>query len=50
MPEGDPVYLAGKRMRAALTGGTLVRGELRHPRLVEHDLAGRTVTDVASVG
>lgn len=50
MPEGDTVHLAGKRLRAALTGGTLLRGELRHPRLVEHDLAGRTVTGVASVG
>ncbi|MDN5748018.1 MAG: DNA glycosylase [Pseudonocardia sp.] len=50
MPEGDTVYLAGRRMRAALSGGVLVRGELRHPRLVEHDLTGRTVTGVASVG
>src|SRR5438552_2552322 len=41
VPEGDTVYLAGKRLRAALTGRTLLRGELRHPRLVEHDLAGR---------
>lgn len=50
MPEGDTVYLAGKRLRAALAGKRLVRGELRHPRLVGHDLAGRTVTEVASVG
>jgi endonuclease-8 len=50
MPEGDTVYLAGKRLRAALSGHELVRGELRHPRLVENDLAGRTVLDVASVG
>jgi endonuclease-8 len=50
VPEGDTVYLAGKRLRAALTGRTLLRGELRHPRLVEHDLAGRTVLDVATVG
>ncbi|HZG89262.1 MAG TPA: DNA-formamidopyrimidine glycosylase family protein [Pseudonocardia sp.] len=50
MPEGDTVYLAGKRLRAALSGRQLVRGELRHPRLVQHDLAGRTVLDVASVG
>jgi endonuclease-8 len=50
MPEGDTVYLAGKRLRAALTGGTLLRGELRHPRLVEHDLAGLAVTGVVSVG
>ena len=50
MPEGDTVHLAGKRLRAALTGAALVRGELRHPRLVEHDLAGCTVIDVVSVG
>jgi endonuclease-8 len=50
VPEGDTVHLAGKRLRAALTGHTLLRGELRHPRLVEHDLAGRTVLDVATVG
>jgi endonuclease-8 len=50
VPEGDTVYLTGKRLRAALSGRSLVRGELRHPRLVEHDLAGRTVLDVATVG
>jgi endonuclease-8 len=50
VPEGDTVYLTGKRLRAALSGRSLVRGELRHPRLVDHDLAGRTVLDVATVG
>ena len=50
MPEGDTVYLAGKRLHAALAGRTLVRGELRHPRWAEHDLAGRTVDGVRSVG
>ncbi|MDF3048975.1 MAG: glycosylase [Pseudonocardia sp.] len=50
MPEGDTVYLAGKRLHAALAGRRLVRGELRHPRLVEHDLTGRTVLSVRSVG
>jgi endonuclease-8 len=50
VPEGDTVYLAGKRLHAALAGHRLVRGELRHPRLVEHDLAGRTVLCVRSVG
>ncbi|OLT14603.1 DNA glycosylase [Pseudonocardia sp. CNS-139] len=50
MPEGDTVHLTAKRLRAALAGQVLVRGELRHPRLVGHDLAGRTVLDVASVG
>ncbi|MGH3781757.1 MAG: hypothetical protein ACRDRO_14340 [Pseudonocardiaceae bacterium] len=33
MPEGDTVYLAARRMAAALTGQRLTRGELRHPRL-----------------
>ena len=50
MPEGDTVHLAGKRLHAALSGQLLLRGELRHPRLAEHDLAGRTVLGVRSVG
>lgn len=50
MPEGDTVYLAGKRLHAALAGQLLLRGELRHPRLAEEDLAGRTVLGVRSVG
>jgi endonuclease VIII len=50
VPEGDTVHLTAKRLHAALAGQVLVRGELRHPRLVEYDLAGRTVRDVASVG
>src|SRR5690242_5981367 len=50
MPEGDTVYLAGKRLRAALACRRLVRGELRHPRLVENDLTGLSVVDVATVG
>lgn len=50
MPEGDTVWLAGKRLRAALVGQELVRGELRHPELSTVDLRGRTVTAVASVG
>jgi endonuclease VIII len=50
VPEGDTVHLTAKRLRAALSGHSLVRGELRHPQLVEHDLAGRTVLDVGSVG
>ena len=36
--------------RRARRAARCVRGELRHPRLAEHDLAGRTVLDVASVG
>jgi endonuclease-8 len=50
VPEGDTVYLTGKRLRAALAGQELVRGELRHPRLAGRSLAGRTVLDVVSVG
>lgn len=50
VPEGDTVHLAGKRLRGALAGHRLIRGELRHPRLVGHDLAGLTVLDVASIG
>jgi hypothetical protein len=50
MPEGDTVYLAAKRMAAALSDQRLTRGELRHPRLAEHDLSGRTVLGVHSVG
>lgn len=44
------MYLAGKRLHAALAGQELVRGELRHPQWIEHDLTGRTVTGVGSVG
>jgi endonuclease-8 len=44
------VYLAGKRLGDALTGRLLIRGELRHPRLVEHDLAGHAVVGVRSIG
>lgn len=50
MPEGDTVYLTGRRLDAALAGRPLLQGELRHPRWVEHDLAGRTVVGVRTVG
>jgi endonuclease-8 len=50
MPEGDTVFLAGKRLHDALAGKELTRGELRHPRWIEHDLTGRTVLEVATVG
>jgi endonuclease VIII len=50
VPEGDTVFLAGRRLDDALAGKELRRGELRHPRLVDHDLAGRTVLGVVSVG
>ena len=44
------MWLAGSRLRDALVGHVLLRGELRHPELSTLDLTGRTVTDVASVG
>lgn len=50
MPEGDTVALTATGLHAALAGHVLVRGELRHPALVEHDLAGRSVLAVAPVG
>jgi endonuclease-8 len=50
MPEGDTVFLAGKRMHDALAGRTLLRGELRHPELATVDLAGREVLAVRTVG
>lgn len=50
MPEGDTVWLAARRLHAALAGQLLVRGELRVPRLAAVDLAGRTVLEVASRG
>lgn len=50
MPEGDTVYLTGRRLDAALAGRRLLRGELRHPRLAGQDLGGRTVLGVGTVG
>jgi endonuclease VIII len=50
MPEGDTVFLAARRMHDALTGKTLLRGELRHPQLSTVDLTGREVLGVRSYG
>jgi endonuclease VIII len=50
VPEGDTVFLTGRRLDGALSGRVLVRGELRHPRLSTADLAGRAVLDVRSAG
>ncbi|CCH34173.1 DNA-formamidopyrimidine glycosylase family protein [Actinosynnema sp. NPDC047251] len=50
MPEGDTVYLTGRRLDEALAGRTLVRTDFRHPRLATVDLAGRDVVGVATVG
>ncbi|HEY0804666.1 MAG TPA: DNA-formamidopyrimidine glycosylase family protein [Pseudonocardiaceae bacterium] len=50
MPEGDTVFLTGRRLDEALAGGVLVRAELRHPRLVGARLTGLTVLGVRTVG
>ncbi|MBV9313297.1 MAG: Fpg/Nei family DNA glycosylase [Pseudonocardia sp.] len=50
MPEGDTVYLTARRLSAALADQPLRHGELRHPRWIDQDLAGRTVLLVRSVG
>jgi endonuclease-8 len=50
VPEGDTVYLTARRLDAALSDQRLRRGELRHPRWIDHDLAGLRVFTVRSVG
>ena len=45
MPEGDTVWLAAKRMNAALGGRPLTRFDLRVPALAMADLTGATVTE-----
>jgi endonuclease-8 len=50
VPEGDTVFLAGRRLHDALAGKVLAAAEIRHPELSTVELAGRTVTEVVSVG
>jgi endonuclease-8 len=50
VPEGDTVFLAGRRLHAALAGNVLRRTDFRVPRLATVDLAGRRVREVASHG
>jgi len=50
MPEGDTVWLAGRRLHDALAGRVLTRTDFRVPQLATADLTGRTVTDVVSRG
>jgi formamidopyrimidine-DNA glycosylase len=50
VPEGDTVFLAATRLRAALAGQVLTRTDFRVPRFATVDLAGRTVQDVVSRG
>ncbi|MEV4442022.1 DNA-formamidopyrimidine glycosylase family protein [Streptomyces sp. NPDC049577] len=50
MPEGDTVWLTARNLHRALAGRTLVRSDLRVPRLATVDLTGRAVTEVVPRG
>jgi len=50
VPEGDTVWLTARRLHAALGGQSLVRGDLRVPKLATVDLAGRRVLEVVARG
>jgi endonuclease-8 len=50
MPEGDVVWLAGRRMHAALGGRQLLHSDFRVPQHATVELAGRTVREVVSRG
>jgi endonuclease-8 len=50
MPEGDTVWLAGRRLDRALAGATLLRTDFRVPALATVDLSGREVAEVVSRG
>lgn len=50
MPEGDTVHATAHRLTEALGGVTLVRADLRHPRLSTVDLTGRVFERAVSVG
>jgi endonuclease-8 len=50
MPEGDAVYRAAAKLRAALDGRVLTRSEFRVPRYAAADLTGRTVLTTVSRG
>lgn len=50
MPEGDTVWLAARRLHAALAGKVLRRSDFRVPALATVDLSGRIVTAFVSRG
>ena len=50
MPEGDTVWLAGKRLHEALAGDVLLRSDFRVPQLATADLSGRSVLEVVPRG
>ncbi|MGZ0211998.1 MAG: DNA-formamidopyrimidine glycosylase family protein [Actinomycetales bacterium] len=50
MPEGDSVYKAAAKLRAALDGQILTRTDFRVPAFATLDLSGQTVTSVVPRG
>lgn len=50
MPEGDTVYLAGRRLDQSLAGRTLTGSDFRIPHLATVDLTGLVVREVLSRG
>jgi endonuclease VIII len=50
VPEGDTVYRAANKLRAALEGKALTRCDIRVPRYATVDFTGHTVDSVASRG
>jgi endonuclease VIII len=50
VPEGDTVWLAGRRLHDALAGRLLIASDFRVPQLATADLAGRRVLEVVSRG
>jgi endonuclease-8 len=50
VPEGDTVWLAARRLHAALAGKTLIGNDFRVPALATVDLTGRAVLEVVSRG
>lgn len=50
MPEGDSVHKLARTLDRSLLGRTLVRTDLRVPKLATTDLSGRTITEHATHG
>jgi endonuclease VIII len=50
VPEGDSVYKLARRLDRSLLGRTVVRSDLRVPRLATRDLSGRVVEEHATHG
>ena len=50
MPEGDSVYKLARRLDRTMLDRTVVRSELRVPRLATRDLAGRRIVEHATYG